>query len=212
MGKVSYTGDSKERIDEILDAAQKRMGLYGFKKTTMQEIANDLQMSKASLYYYFPDKESLFLEVIRKEQQEYFLVVQHRMDEISDPKEAIRELVRLRQTYFMTFINLNKLRFTDFRQIKPHFEGMIQELRKKDHQLVTSLLEKGIQQGVFRIGDPQSLATLFLEILHGLRLVIIQRKPFIELREEDFEQMMIKTIDFTRLFIRSIETISSTSH
>src|SRR3954468_9394537 len=58
---------SKEKIDIILDAAQKRFGHYGLSKTTMNEIAADIGMSKASLYYYFKDKESIFIAVADKE-------------------------------------------------------------------------------------------------------------------------------------------------
>jgi AcrR family transcriptional regulator len=44
---------------QILDAAYKRFSHYGYSKTTMKEIASDLSMSKALLYYYFPDKSQL---------------------------------------------------------------------------------------------------------------------------------------------------------
>jgi TetR/AcrR family transcriptional regulator, transcriptional repressor for nem operon len=35
-----------------------------FKEVSMQDIANDLGMKKASLYYYFPSKDILILEVL----------------------------------------------------------------------------------------------------------------------------------------------------
>ena len=59
------------KTDLIIEAAQKRFGLYGVEKTSMREIANDLKLSKASLYYYFPDKESLYKAVVEKEQKEF---------------------------------------------------------------------------------------------------------------------------------------------
>ncbi len=42
--------------EKILDAADKRFKVLGFKKTSMAEIANDLGMSTANLYRYFPSK------------------------------------------------------------------------------------------------------------------------------------------------------------
>jgi AcrR family transcriptional regulator len=45
--------DSK--VTSIIEAARKRFSHYGLTKTTMNEIAADIGMSKASLYYYFPD-------------------------------------------------------------------------------------------------------------------------------------------------------------
>ena len=52
-----------EKLSKVLDAAQKRFARFGLSKTTMNDIADDLGVSKASLYYYFPDKESIFKKV-----------------------------------------------------------------------------------------------------------------------------------------------------
>lgn len=41
--------------EAIIEAAIKRFAHFGVGKTTMTEIGNDLSLSKASLYYYFPD-------------------------------------------------------------------------------------------------------------------------------------------------------------
>jgi AcrR family transcriptional regulator len=59
------------RIQKIIEASQRRFGIYGIEKTSMREIAGDLKLSKASLYYYFPDKESLYRAVVEKEQDEF---------------------------------------------------------------------------------------------------------------------------------------------
>ena len=44
--------------EKILEAAHHRFLHFGYSKTTMNEIAGDLSMSKALLYYYFPEKAS----------------------------------------------------------------------------------------------------------------------------------------------------------
>lgn len=45
--------------DDILLAAEKRFQHYGFRKTTMAEIAGDVDMSAANLYRYFSNKEDI---------------------------------------------------------------------------------------------------------------------------------------------------------
>jgi AcrR family transcriptional regulator len=49
---------------QIIKAAQKRFVKHGLNKTTLDEIARDLRMGKASLYYYFKSKEDLFYQTI----------------------------------------------------------------------------------------------------------------------------------------------------
>jgi len=52
----AHTGDTRQ---QILDAAQVRLVQYGYHKTTMAEIADDVGMSAANLYRYFKSKEDI---------------------------------------------------------------------------------------------------------------------------------------------------------
>ncbi|HBI89157.1 MAG TPA: TetR/AcrR family transcriptional regulator, partial [Sphingobacterium sp.] len=53
-------GNADVKRIKILEAATRRFAHFGMAKTTMSEIAKDLNFSKALLYYYFPDKNSLY--------------------------------------------------------------------------------------------------------------------------------------------------------
>src|ERR1700749_4271897 len=57
--------------EKILEPSHQRFLHYGYSKTTMNEIAGDLSMSKALLYYYFPDKSELYVAVMRKLAADY---------------------------------------------------------------------------------------------------------------------------------------------
>ncbi len=64
---MSTSNDQQDiKREKILEASYQRFLHYGYSKTTMNEIAGDLSMSKALLYYYFPDKSELYMSVIRK--------------------------------------------------------------------------------------------------------------------------------------------------
>jgi AcrR family transcriptional regulator len=52
----AHNGDTRQ---QILDAAQVRLVQYGYHKTTMAEIADDVGMSAANLYRYFKSKEDI---------------------------------------------------------------------------------------------------------------------------------------------------------
>lgn len=47
---------AEEISTQILDAAEARFRTYGFGKTTMAEIASDIDMSTANLYRYYENK------------------------------------------------------------------------------------------------------------------------------------------------------------
>jgi AcrR family transcriptional regulator len=57
----------KERKQNILKAAEKRFSRHGLNKTTLNEIARDLRIGKATIYHYFTTKEDLFYQTIEWE-------------------------------------------------------------------------------------------------------------------------------------------------
>ncbi|MEI6681086.1 MAG: TetR/AcrR family transcriptional regulator [Bacteroidota bacterium] len=206
MVSIIHQLGNTEKLDAILAAAQKRFGHYGFEKTTMSEIAADVNMSKASLYYYFPDKESLWWAVLAKEQNEYFALVSANMSELRDPEKMLYEFVRLRHGYFTTFLNLTKFRFSDFYQIRPHLREMIDQLLSREAGQITAILKQGTVSGAFEIENHEQTARLFLDILHGLRMIVIRNRPMMEIKQEDYDLMFEKQRNFIELFIRSIRS------
>ena len=90
---------NNDRHTSILDAAQKRFAQYGPHKVTMDEIATDLGISKAALYYYFTTKEDVYKQVIAREQQEFI----HHIEAIS--KEQCPSSLKI-QHYFDCHLEL----------------------------------------------------------------------------------------------------------
>ena len=57
--------NSKQEL--IIEVAQKLFARYGFKKTTIDEIARLAHIAKGGIYYYFDSKEDIFRAVLEKE-------------------------------------------------------------------------------------------------------------------------------------------------
>lgn len=53
-----------DRKTQIIKAAAKRFARHGLNKTTLDEIARDLRIGKATIYHYFKSKEALFYETL----------------------------------------------------------------------------------------------------------------------------------------------------
>lgn len=59
MTAINPIPEGVEIRKRILDAAESRFRVYGYRKTTMAEIAEDVDMSAANLYRYFEDKQDI---------------------------------------------------------------------------------------------------------------------------------------------------------
>src|SRR5690606_37809940 len=99
--------DSK--VSAIIEAARKRFAHYGLSKTTMNEVAADIGMSKAALYYYFPDKERIFIAVVQQEIAEFVKTVEQLIERPSKPSFKLKKFVVLRNQMLSRLVNLGKI-------------------------------------------------------------------------------------------------------
>lgn len=58
---------ANDRKNQIIRAAAKRFAKHGLNKTTLDEIARDIRIGKASIYHYFTSKDDLFYETLKWE-------------------------------------------------------------------------------------------------------------------------------------------------
>jgi AcrR family transcriptional regulator len=197
--------DKTDKVQMILEASQKRFGLFGIEKTSMREIADDLNLSKASLYYYFPDKESLYKAVVEKEQTEFISNISEKIASITDPEQLLLEYAGTRLSYFRTLLNLGRLRFESFSGLKPTFRETIRKFKEKEKFIIGKIFEKGISAGIFFIKDTDQTASLFLDLLKGLRVTVVNEKETLFIEQDEYELLLEKTIAFTDIFIKGLK-------
>jgi AcrR family transcriptional regulator len=152
--------DPERTRARILEAAKAEFAAHGLGGARVDRIAAQADANKRMLYYYFGNKDDLFLAVL----EDAYAHIREaekalRLTEIAPP-EAIRRLVAFTWEYylehpeFMTLLNSANLhrarhleKSTKVRTIHSPFVAMIEEI-----------LERGRKEGVFRAGvDPVQL-------------------------------------------------------
>src|SRR5690242_19466669 len=154
----------------ILDAAQRRFEYYGLSKTTMDEIARDVGLGKASLYYYFPAKELLFRAVLEREHRRLLDDVGAA---IASPESAAAKLALfadVRFTYFIRFVNLHTLDLRGSATMQPLVREAFEEFAAADLRVLRRIIAEGKASGEFRIESSARVAAALLHIMRGLRM------------------------------------------
>jgi TetR/AcrR family transcriptional repressor of mexJK operon len=157
------------------------------------------------LYYYFPDKESLYKAVVEKEQTEFIEKISERISSIHEPEQLLLEYANTRLSYFRTLLNLSRLRLEAYSGLKPVFMESIQIFKEKEKEIIKKILKKGISSGIFFISDADQTATLFLDLLKGLRTTLFNEKETLFIEQEEYDLLLQKTIAFTNFFIRGLK-------
>jgi AcrR family transcriptional regulator len=197
--------DNPEKINLIIESAQKRFGVFGLMKTTMREIAGDLNMSKGLLYYYFPDKEHLYKSVVEKEQQEFLEMLNNRIKEDSDPEANLREYVNLRMSYFRSLLNLSRLSFDASKELKSIMGDVWINFRNNEVEIIKKVILKGIKKGLFNVDKIDDTSALFVDVLKGLRNMEINKKRIFIIDDSEYEDLSRKSNDFVDIFINGLK-------
>jgi AcrR family transcriptional regulator len=205
MNTIESGSERSIKVQLIIEAAQRRFGLYGIEKTSMREIAADLKLSKASLYYYFPDKESLYKSVVEKEQREFLERISEKILNIQEPEQLLLEYVRTRLSYFRTLLNISRLRLEAYSDLKPVFRETINLFKEKEKEIIVRIFDKGVKIGIFSIKEPDKTASLFLDLLKGLRVSVVNDKKLLFIEQEEYDQLLEKTVTFTEIFINGLK-------
>ena len=161
---------TRDKEELIFQAAQHRFAAYGYSKVTMDEIAEDIGMAKASLYYYFPTKEAIFRSVIRHEQEEFLSRIKTVNEGTLSASQKFLEYIRLRMKLTEQLSNLSHFHSHGWNDVKSIFKDLFSEFLQQEHRQITHILQEGKKNHEFRLEHPQKTASMILHILQGLHL------------------------------------------
>jgi AcrR family transcriptional regulator len=193
-----------QREAAILNAAQKRFAHYGISKVTMDEVAADVGLKKASLYYYFRTKEDLFRAVVEREEKGYLAALQEIRTAATSPPEKLHRFGAERLELFGSLLNLAQFKIDSWTAMRPAFQELFRKLESEEHRFLTGILSDGTKQGVFCVNDPRRVATLFLHVLHGLRLRVVQKSQTPSSAVENYAELQQEVKQLFSLLLRGI--------
>jgi TetR/AcrR family transcriptional repressor of mexJK operon len=157
--------------EKILEAAYQQFLHYGYSKTTMNEIAGALSMSKALLYYYFPDKSQLYIAVTSKVANDYLKLLEDNISRITDLKEAFVFQIDTHHNFvlnnynFFDFIRLNEQNMPDT------IWEIVDQIRQSEMDLLGNAIIAEAARGQIKpVNNPREIVDLMLDALNGVRV------------------------------------------
>lgn len=201
-----YPGMAQDQKQEaIIEAAIKRFAHFGVNKTTMNEIAADLSISKALLYYYFPDKKNLFAAVLQHIAQISASLTDEELKRETDPMKAVSFFLERRTEFIIKYYNIVEfLRSFKPNNIPKELESLFSNIRKQELDRITSIIEKGVQQKLFKIENAGKTAELYYDFLEGFRSSFFLRQPTIFPEKKQFQAILKKEKEFSAIFFKGL--------
>ena len=160
--------DKEEYRKKIIHVAGQIFSRYGFRKTTMDEIAKALNMGKSSIYYYFKSKEAIFEAVALYEANVLRNKLTTAIKSVESPIDKMKEYIFVRMK---SFENLSNYYNAIFDKDLNHFDfiEMIREKHDREELAILRLiLYIGSRRNVFAITDSEYTALAIQATMKGL--------------------------------------------
>jgi AcrR family transcriptional regulator len=138
-----------EKRQIILETASRLFSRYGFNKTSLDEIAATAQIAKGTVYYYFANKEELFVAAVEKKAEDYFHALRSHIDEVDTFEAKLHEFMHIpiRFVYENMPILIECMRNLPY-NYQDRLNGFRQNNRNRMMEILRSILKLGEEQGI----------------------------------------------------------------
>jgi AcrR family transcriptional regulator len=194
-----------EKRNQILNAALNCFARYGFNKTTLDDIATAIGMNKASLYYYYENKEAIFGEVLQEEANRF---IQFAKDKLVNETSAVDKLfcfLKIQLEYFRERINYFDLSVQIVLEMQPMLDRLHKEFRQRDIDFLATIIRQGINNGEFKKCDPKRVADAIRALVDALRFRELRSATYHSAREINFKKLDTEIEYILKLFVHGIK-------
>ncbi len=193
--KKSAKNDSRKsdaqdiKREQIIIGAEKLFTRYGYLKTTMDEIAESAGLKKASIYYYYENKDAIFRDVVMREIDFFIQEAEKNIAVLKNPIEKIMSFCFYRLDYFRQFINLHNLSIQIIREAAPFFKKLQKDFLQKEVNYLKIIIEEGVKSKVFKNCDAEKIASLILDISDAMKFKEFRKSDLKFLADIDYPKM-----------------------
>lgn len=154
---------SVDRKKQILDAAAKSFSLFGYKATTMDQVAKLANVGKGTIYNFFKNKEDLFHEIVSSLIAEMKEAAEQSFDEedsfVEKVHRALYQVLDFRRKHQLTI----KL-FQEAREMgTPVVLEVMDKIERSILDYIRDKIEMGIKHGEIKNCNPEVTAFVILK-------------------------------------------------
>jgi len=154
--------------DHILEAAAQIFRTKGFHAASMRDIAEAVDLQKASLYHHFSSKQEILLELLDKGLD---LLTAQLADICLQPISPEQKLRAAMVSYLQNIsdhLDLAAVLLLEHRSLAPRLRARHTKRRDKFEKVWRDLIQEGIDTGIFDCPDPAMAARILLGSMNWL--------------------------------------------
>src|SRR5690606_33971974 len=193
-----------DKRDLIINAALKRFSHFGIAKTSMSEVADDLKLSKANLYYYFPDKFSLIEAIAYRIMDESDAAIEKAFREAHGTLELLVRMLEMKKVYveryYMIILDLLVMNLHDVK-----WGALAKRLFRREVRTTARILEQGIASNELVTFDVVETSELYVAMMRRLALFCDRLSPHALIDKDEIGRIFEKQKQAAAIFINGLQ-------
>jgi len=150
------------RREQILKVAAKLFAAKGYHGVTLNEVANQVNLTKASLYYYIKSKKALLEEVSDNMVVGNIESLNAIPESNVPPVEKLRAFITNQIIINARSTELSAIFFDGASSVDKHFYRRFNKYKKRGEKDLQLILQEGVKKGCFAIDDIKMASFLIL--------------------------------------------------
>ncbi len=187
---MSLSSSQAVQRDIIIEASRELFARFGYKKTTMDDIAGAMRKGKSSLYYYFKNKEDIFTAVIELESQLLFNQLSDIVDSGRKASEKLHDYVMTRMETISKLQNYQNVLKEGIYGGYEFLEGVNEKGESIESEFIKKILDEGVVKNEFHVKNTRLGAIGIVTALRGLEIPIFRGTEVTDNLNEQLENVM----------------------
>jgi len=146
---------SARRRERILDAAFSVFSQRGYRQAGVDEVGRQAETSKGGVYFHFPTKEALFLELLRTTAERLDGKVERTIAPYDDPIERADVALRTVLGVFAGHRTMARLFLIDAVGAGPEFQAELQRMHARFAAIISRQLDEAVEAGTIEPIDTE---------------------------------------------------------
>jgi AcrR family transcriptional regulator len=138
----------------LLDAALEEFAARGFDGAKVDRIAKRARVNKAMLYYHFPNKATLYLEILREQFGALGTAVADAQTPDLDPEEQLRRFIAAIAHAALARPHFPPIWLREIAEGGRHVDETVVRALRRVLEILAGILQNGVRAGRFRPANP----------------------------------------------------------
>ncbi|MEQ8713429.1 MAG: TetR/AcrR family transcriptional regulator [Cyclobacteriaceae bacterium] len=154
---------------EILAAARELFNRQGYPKTSVDDISQAVGMRKSSLYYYFKNKEQIFLDAFKEEWRSNLNRFVTEASKQRDPTQRILSYIRASLKHYDDTVIKHNIPVKVLVETRNLFRISMNEVNQDRIKFYKSCINEGIEKGLYKPCDSDRVAHTLMTVKFSIQ-------------------------------------------